>query len=45
LVCIRRYGVQLTQTDEDQQILANDVVVLSGTPGALALAEARLLTG
>ena len=45
LICIRRNGAQLTQDDVSQPLLANDVVVLSGTPAALTLAEERLLHG
>lgn len=45
LICIRRNGAQLTQNDADQILVVSDVVVLSGTPAALALAEERLLHG
>jgi CPA2 family monovalent cation:H+ antiporter-2 len=42
---IRRRGIRATDPSADTEVAAGDVVVLLGTPEALALAEDRLLKG
>ncbi len=45
LVALRRKGVRQTKLQPDMQLQAGDVLVLAGTPEALARAEMRLLQG
>ena len=45
LSALRRKGVRETQVQSDLELQAGDVLVLTGTPEALAKAEMRLLQG
>ncbi len=45
LVALRRKGVRETKLQPDMQLQSGDVLVLAGTPEALARAEMRLLQG
>ena len=45
LSALRRKGVRETQVESDLQLQPGDVLVLTGTPEALAKAEMRLLQG
>ena len=45
LVALRRKGVRVTKLQPDMQLQSGDVLVLAGTPEALARAEMRLLQG
>ena len=45
LVALRRKGVRQTKLQSDMQLQSGDVLVLAGTPEALARAEMRLLQG
>jgi len=45
LTALRRAGVRETRLQPDMQIQSGDVLVLAGTPEALARAEMRLLQG
>ena len=45
LSALRRKGVRETKLQPDMQLQSGDVLVLAGTPEALARAEMRLLQG
>ena len=45
LIALRRKGVRQTKLQPDMQLQSGDVLVLAGTPEALARAEIRLLQG
>ena len=45
LVALRRKGVRVTKLQPDMRLQSGDVLVLAGTPEALARAEMRLLQG
>ena len=45
LVALRRKGERVTKLQPDMQLQSGDVLVLAGTPEALARAEMRLLQG
>jgi CPA2 family monovalent cation:H+ antiporter-2 len=45
LSALRRQGIRETQVQPDMQLQSGDVLVLTGTPEALAKAEMRLLQG
>ena len=45
LVALRRKGVRQTKLQPEMQLQSGDVLVLAGTPEALARAEMRLLQG
>ena len=45
LIALRRKGVRETKLQPEMQLQSGDVLVLAGTPEALARAEMRLLQG